>query len=126
MEATSARNQCRHEPAHRNKSCTCRCTKWRDPGTGKVYAPAIRATANRLRYCQPDLKRGYRVPGGAVGMWCIAGAGFAGVAFSFLVGFFPPTQRPVGSPALYVWLVVGGTVVFTGLPPRIGMLKQKS
>jgi glutamate:GABA antiporter len=86
-----------------------------------MYAAAI-----RLRYSQPDLKRSYRVPGGIVGMWCIAGVGFAGVAFSFLVGFFPPTQLPVGSPALYVWLVVAGTVVFTGLPLLIGMLKQKS
>jgi putative glutamate/gamma-aminobutyrate antiporter len=86
-----------------------------------MYAAAI-----RLRYSQPDLKRSYRVPGGIVGMWCIAGVGFAGVAFSFLVGFFPPTQLPVGSPALYVCLVVAGTVVFTGLPLLIGMLKQKS
>jgi hypothetical protein len=59
-------------------------------------------------------------------MWIIAGVGFAGVAFSFLVGFFPPTQLPVGSPTLYVWLVIGGTVVFTGLPLLIGTLKQSS
>jgi amino acid transporter len=90
-----------------------------------MYMPMY-AAAIRLRYTQPDLKRSYRVPGGMVGMWCIAGVGFAGVAFSFLVGFFPPTQLPVGSPALYVWLVIGGTVVFTGLPLLIGMLKQSS
>lgn len=86
-----------------------------------MYAAAI-----RLRYSQPELKRSYRVPGGIVGMWCIAGVGFAGVAFSFLVGFFPPTQLPVGSPTLYVALVVGGTVVFTGLPLLIGLLKRSS
>ena len=86
-----------------------------------MYAAAI-----RLRYSQPELKRSYRVPGGTVGMWCIAGVGFAGVAFSFLVGFFPPTQLPVGSPALYVSLVVGGTLLFTGLPLLIGLLKQSS
>jgi putative glutamate/gamma-aminobutyrate antiporter len=86
-----------------------------------MYAAAI-----RLRYSQPDLKRSYRVPGGITGMWIVAGVGFAGVAFSFLVGFFPPTQLPVGSPSLYVWLVIGGTVVFTGLPLLIGTLKQSS
>jgi hypothetical protein len=59
-------------------------------------------------------------------MWIIAGVGFVGVAFSFLVGFFPPTQLPVGSPTLYVGLVVAGTVVFTGLPLLIGLLKQTS
>ncbi len=86
-----------------------------------MYAAAI-----RLRYSQPDLKRSYQVPGGTIGMWCVAGVGFAGVTFAFLVGFFPPTQLPVGSPALYVGLVVGGTVLFTGLPLLIRMLKQAS
>jgi hypothetical protein len=42
-----------------------------DPGTDDEYAAAI-----RLRYPQPDLKRSYRVPGGSVGKWCIAGVGF--------------------------------------------------
>ncbi len=86
-----------------------------------MYAAAI-----RLRYSQPDLKRSYRVPGGTGGMWCVAGVGFAGVAFAFLVGFFPPTQLPVGSQTLYVALVVGGTVAFTGLPLLIGILKRSS
>ncbi len=86
-----------------------------------MYAAAI-----RLRYAQPNLKRSYRVPGGTVGMWCIAGVGFAGVVFAFIVGFFPPSQLPVGSPTLYVGLVVGGTVLFTGLPLLIGALKQPS
>jgi hypothetical protein len=52
--------------------------------------------------------------------------GFAGVTFAFLVGFFPPTELPVGSPTLYVGLVMAGTVVFTGLPLLIGILKQSS
>jgi len=84
-----------------------------------MYAAAI-----RLRYSQPDLKRSYTVPGGFVGMWLVAGVGFAGVVFSFIVGFFPPSQLPVGSPALYVGLVAGGTILFTGLPLLIDSLKQ--
>jgi len=84
------------------------------------------AAAIRLRYSQPDLKRSYRVPGGNIGMWLIAGVGFVGVVFAFIVGFFPPTLLPVGSPALYVGLVVGGTVVFTGLPMLIHMAKRAS
>ena len=86
-----------------------------------MYAAAI-----RLRYSQPDLKRSYRVPGGIAGMWSIAGVGFAGVVFAFIVSFFPPSQLPVGSPALYVGLVVAGTVIFTGLPLLISMSKQPS
>jgi amino acid transporter len=84
------------------------------------------AAAIRLRYSQPDLKRSYRVPGGNLGMWLIAGVGFAGVVFAFIVGFFPPSLLPVGSPALYVGLVVAGTVVFTGLPMLIHMAKRAS
>jgi len=84
------------------------------------------AAALRLRYSQPDLIRSYRVPGGIAGMWIVAGTGFAGVVFAFIVGFFPPSQLPVGSPALYVGLVAGGTIVFTGLPLLITMMKQAS
>ena len=51
--------------------------------------------------------------------------GFAAVALSFLVGSFPPTQLPVGSPSLHVGLVIG-RVGITGLPLLIGTLKQSS
>lgn len=76
-----------------------------------MYAAGI-----RLRYTQPDLERRYRVPGGKAGMWIIAGVGFLAVFFAFIVTFFPPSQLPVGSPALYTWLVVVGTVVFVSVP----------
>ncbi len=76
-----------------------------------MYAAAI-----RLRYSKPSLARPFRMPGGIVGMWLVAGIGFAGVLFSFLVAFFPPDQLPVGSPTLYVTLVIVGTVVFCGIP----------
>jgi amino acid transporter len=74
-----------------------------------MYAAAI-----RLRYTQPTLPRSFKVPGGKAGMWIVAGVGFAAVAFSLLVSFFPPTQLPVGNPALYVTLVAAGLVVFIG------------
>ena len=76
-----------------------------------MYAAGI-----RLRYTQPDLPRSYRVPGGNAGMWCIGGGGFLAVLFAFTVTFFPPSQLPVGSPALYAGLVVAGTVVFLAIP----------
>jgi glutamate:GABA antiporter len=76
-----------------------------------MYAAAI-----KLRYAKPDLARSFKIPGGMAGMWLVAGLGFAGVLFSFLVAFFPPDQLPVGSPVLYVTLVIVGTVVFCGIP----------
>ena len=76
-----------------------------------MYAAGI-----RLRYTKPDLARPFKVPVGLAGMWLVAGVGFVGVLFSFLVAFFPPDQLPVGSPVVYVILVIIGTVVFCGIP----------
>src|SRR5208282_4932703 len=84
-----------------------------------MYAAAI-----RLRYSEPALRRPFSVPGGLAGMWIAAGVGFVGVLFSFLVSFFPPDQLPVGSPAVYVSLVIGGTVVFCGIPLIIHHLRR--
>ncbi|MBC7413310.1 MAG: amino acid permease [Herminiimonas sp.] len=76
-----------------------------------MYAAAI-----RLRYAAPALARPFRIPGGIIGAWLVVGVGFAGVLFSFIVAFFPPDQLPVGSPVLYVTLVMAGTVLFCGIP----------
>lgn len=76
-----------------------------------MYAAGI-----RLRYTQPKLVRSYRIPGGNAGMWLIAGIGFLAVLFAFIVCFFPPSQLPVGSPAMYTWLVAIGTIVFLSIP----------
>lgn len=82
----------------------------------------------KLRYTQPDLPRGYKVPGGKAGMWIVAGVGFLAVFFSFIVTFFPPSQLPVGSPAFYTGLVTVGTAFFVIIPFVISgiMLKKKS
>ncbi|MEA4858758.1 amino acid permease [Solidesulfovibrio sp.] len=84
-----------------------------------MYAAAI-----RLRRTRPDLPRSYKVPGGLPGMWLVAGTGLLGVLFSLVVGFFPPTNLPVGNPTLYVGLVAGGMVVFVGLPLVINASKK--
>ena len=84
-----------------------------------MYAAAI-----RLRLTRPDLPRSYRIPGGTPGMCAVAGLGLAGVVFSLVVGFFPPSNLPVGNPAVYVGLVSGGLVVFVGMPLLIHALKK--
>ncbi len=85
-----------------------------------MYAAGI-----RLRYSQPDLIRDYRVPGGKRGMWLIAGGGFLAVLFSFIVTFFPPSQLPIGTPALYTGLVITGTLVFLSLPLFISIRQTR-
>ena len=85
-----------------------------------MYAAGI-----RLRYTQPDLTRSYRIPGGNAGMWLVGGIGFLAVLFSFIVTFFPPSQLPVGSPAMYTWLVVVGTAVFLSIPFVISFVMDR-
>ena len=75
-----------------------------------LYASAI-----RLRYSQANVKRAYKIPGGNVGMWIVAGLGILAALFSIIVGFFPPKQLVVGSPTFYVLFLVCGVVVFLGL-----------
>jgi amino acid transporter len=84
-----------------------------------MYAAAI-----KLRYSRPTLVRPFSVPGGMLGMWLIAGIGLVGVVFSFLVAFFPPDQLPMGSPGLYVSLVIIGTVFFCGIPLLIHGMRR--
>ena len=76
-----------------------------------MYAAGI-----KLRYSRPDAPRHFRVPGGNLGMWMIAGGGFLAVTFSLVVSFFPPTQIVVGSATLYTSMVVLGLIVFGGAP----------
>lgn len=84
------------------------------------------AAAIYLRITQPDLPRVYKIPGGIIGMFVIAGIGFLGVTFAMIVGFFPPTNLPVGNPELYVGLVASGMIVFIGLPLVINSMKKPS
>lgn len=84
------------------------------------------AAAIYLRITQPDLPRMYKVPGGIIGMFLIAGIGFLGVTFAMIVGFFPPTNLPVGNPEFYVALVASGMIVFIGLPLIINSMKKPS
>jgi len=78
----------------------------------------------RLRYTQPFVKRAYTVPGGNVGMWLVAGLGIVAVVFAFFVSFFPPTELKIGTPRLYVGLIIAGVVIFVGLALIIHAFKQ--
>ncbi len=78
-----------------------------------MYASAI-----KLRYSQPDVERTIKVPGGMVGMWIVAGGGFAVTVFTLIIGFVPPAQLFPGSGgAITLWLIAGGgLVLFIVLP----------
>ncbi|MDP3559820.1 MAG: APC family permease [Legionellaceae bacterium] len=74
------------------------------------------AAAIRLRYSQPEKPRPYKIPGGMVGIWLVAGAGFTCCLLTACLGFVPPTQIPVDSIWIFEGLLVGGLFLFMGVP----------
>ncbi len=84
------------------------------------------ASAIYLRHTKPDMERPFKVPGGTCGIWLVAGVGFLGVAFALIVGFFPPSQLPVGNPLIYIGLVASGMIIFIGLALLIQAMKKPS
>ena len=78
-----------------------------------------------LRYTQPETPRPYRIPGGRIGVWLVAGVGLAAALLAFVLSFIPPDQIPVGSPALYVLLLLAGTVGFVALPLLLHAYSQR-
>lgn len=74
------------------------------------------AAAIYLRYSQPNCPRPYKIPGGDAGMWLVGGLGFLGSLLAFVLSFIPPGQISVGSPTLYVAILIGLTIFFVVIP----------
>ncbi|MFK5856431.1 MAG: APC family permease [Bacteroidota bacterium] len=60
----------------------------------------------KLRYTQPNTKRPYKIPGGKIGVWIVAGVGFITVLACFFIGFIP-SGMPVIDYELIMILSVG-------------------
>lgn len=64
-----------------------------------------------LRYKFPDKARAFKIPGGKIGLWftCLLGllTSLAGV----VIGFFPPSQIPVGNLMTYEIIISVGVIV---------------
>lgn len=77
------------------------------------------AAAIKLRYSQPDVERPYRIPGGKVGIWAVAGVAFLTSVFVLIFGFIPTQSvRDEGTMAIaaYVAFLLAGVVGFVLLP----------
>lgn len=77
------------------------------------------AAAIRLRYTRPEVKRGYTIPGGKIGIWLVCGIAICTCIFVTIFGFIPPDEvSKQGSFASlrYVLFLVVGMVVFTAVP----------
>lgn len=70
----------------------------------------------RLRRTEPEVKRGFRVPGGKAGAYITGITGIAGAVAAIILSFLPPVQIATGSPVVYVGLLLGGTAAVLAIP----------
>jgi glutamate:GABA antiporter len=84
------------------------------------------AAAIKLRYKRPNVFRAYRVPGGNIGMWIVAGLGILSSVLTLIIGFFPPAQFPTGNTTFYVGFLIAGIVLFCAAPSIILHFKKPS
>ena len=79
-----------------------------------------------LKIKKPKTKRPFKVPGGNLGMYIIAGLGFLGSLFCIGIGFVPPSDLlDTGSLWLYESVLIGGSLLL-GLPPLFFISKKKA
>ncbi|MDP1615498.1 MAG: APC family permease [Methylococcales bacterium] len=74
------------------------------------------AAAIKLRHSHPHQHRPYQIPGGNVVLYIVAGLGILCCLIAILIGFLPPTQIPVHHVWRFEAFLVGGLVLFIGLP----------
>jgi amino acid transporter len=83
------------------------------------------ASVIKLRYSQPDAPRPYKVPGGKVGVWIVAGVALAALVFSFVVGLFPPNVIKGIGPVAYVVILLAATFVLSIGGPLVFWVLRK-
>ena len=70
----------------------------------------------RLRRTEPNVKRGYKVPGGNFVKWLIGVVGIIGAIAATVLSFFPPSQINTGSPVVYIIILLVGCAVLLAVP----------
>ncbi len=74
------------------------------------------SAAIKLRYTRPNHSGAYKIPGGKIGIWLVAGIGLLCCLSAILIGFVPPTQIPVGNIIFFEAFLVGGLILFALIP----------
>lgn len=85
-----------------------------------MYAAAI-----RLRYSHPETVRKFKIPGGKVGMWIVAGWGIVAMIFVFVLAVYPPAQvaeHPTG----FELFIILATAASTAVPLIIYQFRRPS
>jgi glutamate:GABA antiporter len=77
-----------------------------------------------LRYKRPDAPRAYKIPGGNLGMWIVAGAGIISTIFCLIISFIPPSQLQMKSVSLFEFMLVLLIVIFLGMGGIIYLFRK--
>ncbi|QDB78280.1 amino acid permease [Georgenia wutianyii] len=80
----------------------------------------------RLRYTQRDRPRPFRLGRSNTLVWVVAGAGLLASSLAYVLSFVPPDQINVGSPGLYVGILVAATLVMYALPNLVYQFRAPS
>ena len=95
--------------------------------TGLVYLVAylfMFSAAIWLRYKRPDIERSFKVPGGNLGMWIVAGMGFVMSLLAAYLAFVPPGSFK-GSASGYFMFQLVGLIVMLIIPFLVYAYGQK-
>jgi glutamate:GABA antiporter len=82
--------------------------------------------AIRLRYILPHVERPYRIPGGKLGIWCVAGLGIVTTLVAIVVGFIPPPDVHTGTIFLYESFLVLAILFALAIPMIITQVGLRS
>ena len=80
--------------------------------------------AIRLRKKAAHIKKAFQIPGGTVGLWTVCLFGIVGSTSGFILGLLPPSQLDTGSLIKLEIFLIGGTLLFCGLPFLIYSLRK--
>lgn len=85
----------------------------------------IFAAGIALRYLKPNIIRPYRVPGGKIGIWVIAGCGLVTSFFVMILCFLPPESLYVNSSVFYKEIMIIGLIAILTVPMILALGKVK-
>jgi putative glutamate/gamma-aminobutyrate antiporter len=84
------------------------------------------ASIIRLRYSQKNRPRPFRLGKSNTLVWIIAGLGFVASLAAYIFSFIPPDQINVGSPIVYIVVLIALAVVFYAIPNIIYQFRKPS
>lgn len=82
------------------------------------------SAAIKLRYSRPNHRGAYRIPGGRIMVWIIAGVGILCCSATMLIGFIPPESIPVSNYFFFETFLIGGLFIFVLLPWLLSKKRQ--